>query len=139
MQCKSMRLIDLETHTLTAIKGMTGLYARMLTRLIRHPLKVLATAVALLVGVQVYYAVNGNGVEFFPDVEPEQALVYIHARGNFSAQEKERILEQGEKSIRGSIKEMGILKRAESRARMFLRSWLKLAGFSTVTFSKVEL
>ncbi len=83
----------------TAITGMTGLYARTLTRLIRHPVKVLATAVVLLVGVQVYYALNGNGIEFFPDVEPDQSLVYIHARGNLSTDEKDALVAEVEAEV----------------------------------------
>ena len=83
----------------TAIKGMTGLYARALARLIHHPVKVLAIAVALLVGVQVFYAVHGNGVEFFPDVEPDQSLVYVHARGNLSTDEKDALVREVEAEV----------------------------------------
>ena len=35
--------------------------------------------------------------EFFPDIEPDAAAVYVHARGNFSIYEMERLVSQVEK------------------------------------------
>ena len=46
-------------------------YVAVMSRLLRHPLKILLIAAGALVGVQTYYATHGNGVSFFPDVEPE--------------------------------------------------------------------
>ncbi|TRD20802.1 efflux RND transporter permease subunit [Palleronia caenipelagi] len=43
-----------------------------------------------------YYGANNNGTEFFVDSEPEQALVYVRARGNLSLTEKDDILRQAE-------------------------------------------
>ena len=93
------RLAAAESGDLSALGGFTGWYARMLGRLVRHPLKVVAVAVAMLVGVQGYYAAGGNGIEFFPDVEPDLAVVMIHARGNLSTAEKDVLVREVEARV----------------------------------------
>ncbi len=85
-----------ETGDLGQLPGLTGTYARTLAVLVRHPLKVVALAFAILIGVQSYYWSHGNGVEFFPDVEPEQSLIYVQARGNLSTLEKDALVREVE-------------------------------------------
>jgi multidrug efflux pump len=82
-----------------AIPGLTGVYTRGLRRALRHPGLVLGLAVAMLVGVQWYYATHGNGVEFFPDVEPEAAQLHVHARGNLSVHEQDKLLREVEAEV----------------------------------------
>ncbi len=41
----------------------------------------------------------GNGVEFFPSVEPDYGQVIVHARGNISLEEKDRALREVEKAV----------------------------------------
>jgi multidrug efflux pump len=60
---------------------------------------VLVLAVGLLVGVQIAYSHYGAGVEFFPSVEPEYGLMYVHARGNMSLEEKDRLVRQAEEKL----------------------------------------
>ncbi len=43
-----------------------------------------------------YFAANNNGVEFFVESEPEQAIVYVKARGNLSLAEKDALLREVE-------------------------------------------
>ncbi|MEL7131600.1 MAG: efflux RND transporter permease subunit [Pseudomonadota bacterium] len=53
--------------------------------------------VFVFVGTTLIYFINNNrGVEFFVETEPEQAIVYVLARGNMSLQEKDAILSQAE-------------------------------------------
>jgi multidrug efflux pump len=82
------QLAAAETGDLRDIKGFTGLYLKVLNGALRVPGTVLLLAIATLVGVQYYYATHGNGIEFFPEVEPDLAQVYVHARGNLSVEEK---------------------------------------------------
>ncbi|MGH1405484.1 MAG: efflux RND transporter permease subunit [Rhodomicrobiaceae bacterium] len=70
------------------VPGLSGLYVRFAQRLIHHPFKVLFVSFALMYGVFAVFGKVNNGVEFFVDTEPEQALVFISARGNISAQEE---------------------------------------------------
>ena len=59
-------------------------------------------AAALLVAVQVAYGKFGNGVEFFPNVEPDFGQVIIHGRGNLSLEEKDRVIREVEKHVRAT-------------------------------------
>ena len=43
-----------------------------------------------------YFGANNNGVEFFVESEPEQATVYVRARGNLSITEKDAMVRQVE-------------------------------------------
>jgi multidrug efflux pump len=58
-----------------------GLYMRFVGRAVRHPFIVVFLTIATLIAVPVAYGKYGNGVEFFPDVEPDYGLLYVHARG----------------------------------------------------------
>ncbi|MDP6705467.1 MAG: efflux RND transporter permease subunit [Alphaproteobacteria bacterium] len=88
-----------ESGDLGRLPGLTGVYARALGTLIRHPVKIVALAFALLIGVQSYYWTHGNGVEFFPEVEPEQSLIYVQARGNLSTLEKDALVREVEAQV----------------------------------------
>ncbi|MEJ8560920.1 efflux RND transporter permease subunit [Yoonia sp. GPGPB17] len=46
-----------------------------------------------------YYGANNNGVEFFVESEPEQAIVYVRARGNLSLEEKDDLVRQAEEIV----------------------------------------
>ncbi len=78
---------------------LSRLYVAMLERLLRHPGKVLATALVVLAGSYVAYGLLGKGVEFFPDVEPEFAQIQIRARGDLSVHEKDALIHQVEARI----------------------------------------
>ncbi|MEF3047593.1 efflux RND transporter permease subunit [Pseudotabrizicola sp. L79] len=65
------------------------------------PLVTIAAVVATVVTVFGYYAENAKGVEFFVDTEPEQAIIYVRARGNLSLTEKDALLRQAEALIVG--------------------------------------
>ena len=48
-----------------------------------------------------YFGANNNGVEFFVESEPEQAIVYVRARGNLSLEEKDHLVQQAETVVLG--------------------------------------
>jgi len=81
------------------IGGFTGFYLRLLDGALDRPGKILASAVLLLVGVQVVYANFGRGVEFFPDIEPDFIKLQVKARGNLSVMEKDLLLKEVEERI----------------------------------------
>jgi multidrug efflux pump len=76
-----------------------GPYMRIVRLALRRPGATLMIAAALLVGVQVAYGKFGHGVEFFPDVEPDYGQVIVHARGNLSIGEKDRLIAQVEERV----------------------------------------
>ncbi len=81
------------------VRGFTGGYLKLLTVALRHPAKVLALAAVALIGTWTYFATHGKGVEFFPDVEPEQVIVMVHARGNLSVYEKDDLMREVELQV----------------------------------------
>jgi len=76
-----------------------GLYMRTVRVALHRPVLVLGLAVGLLVVVIGAYGKFGNGVEFFPSVEPDYGQVIVHARGNLSLDEKDKALAQVEKTV----------------------------------------
>lgn len=78
-----------------------GAYMALVGRAIRHPWIVLMLAVGALITVPVTYSKIGNGVEFFPNVEPDYGLLYVKARGNLSIHEKDALVKQAEDRILG--------------------------------------
>lgn len=88
-----------EQGDLDALRGLTAAYANVLRWATRHAWLVAVGTLGILVGVWAWYATHGSGIEFFPDVEPEQALVYVHARGNYSTAEKDVLVRQVEARI----------------------------------------
>ena len=92
---------------LARIKGGTGAYLKLLRLAIRHPGKVILAGVLLLVASQVLYGAFGRGVEFFPDVEPDNAALQIHARGNLSVWERDQLVQEVEARILELQRETG--------------------------------
>ncbi|MHC8509908.1 MAG: efflux RND transporter permease subunit [Rhodospirillales bacterium] len=90
---------DGSAEDLMRIGGFTGKYLKVLGTALLHPGKILLLSVAVLIGVQVYYATHGNGVEFFPDVEPERAVIDVRARGNLSFAESDILMSEVENRI----------------------------------------
>jgi multidrug efflux pump len=78
-----------------------GLYMRTVKVAVKHPVVTLLLAVSLLVAVPWVYSQKGAGVEFFPDVEPDYGLLYVHARGNLSLEEMNRATSEAERRILG--------------------------------------
>ena len=72
-------------------------YIKILNKGLDKPKRVLQGAVVILIAVKLLHSLVGKGIEFFPDVEPDAAAIYVHARGNLSIYEMERLVNQVEK------------------------------------------
>ncbi|WP_340118662.1 efflux RND transporter permease subunit [Pelagibius sp. 7325] len=96
-----------ESGDLNDIKGWTGRYLKVLNAALNHPGKILLAAVASLVLVMGAYATFGRGVEFFPDVEPQNAVLQLHARGNLSVDERDALVRQVEQVVLAIQREHG--------------------------------
>jgi multidrug efflux pump len=88
-----------ENGDLTQITGFTGQYLTLLRKLLARPERVLGAAIATLFITLIVYSQIGKGVEFFPEVDAQIALVDIQARGNLSLQEKDAIVREVEALI----------------------------------------
>ncbi|MCB2108840.1 MAG: efflux RND transporter permease subunit [Rhodobacteraceae bacterium] len=74
-------------------------YAAVLSRALRHPAKVAFGAVVLLFVVVFGYMKAGSGIVFFPPQEPDRAEIAVHARGNLSIDEQDRLLREVESRV----------------------------------------
>lgn len=84
---------------LETLPGVTGAYARFLGWAIRFPGSILLMVCVFLLAIGVAYNRMGHGTEFFPDVEPQQAVISMLARGDLSVRERDDILRNVEKHI----------------------------------------
>lgn len=74
-------------------------FGHVIKSIVGNPVMPLVTIgfVFVFVGTTLIYFINNNrGVEFFVETEPEQAIVYVLARGNMSLEEKDALLRQAE-------------------------------------------
>ncbi|MEL6101400.1 MAG: efflux RND transporter permease subunit [Pseudomonadota bacterium] len=63
------------------------------------PLVAIGFVFVFVGSVLMYFVNNNRGVEFFVESEPEQAIVYVLARGNLSLQEKDALVRQAEEIV----------------------------------------
>ncbi|MEQ9041289.1 MAG: efflux RND transporter permease subunit, partial [Silicimonas sp.] len=74
-------------------------FGYVIAAIVNNPVMPLVTIGAVLffvVSTFSYFGENNNGVEFFVESEPEQAIVYVRARGNLSLSEKDSLVRQVE-------------------------------------------
>jgi len=81
--------------------GRDGVYMAIVNKAVHYPVTALMLTLALLGGGLWSYIQYGNGVEFFPTVEPDYGLLYVHARGNLSLAEMDTATKEAETRILG--------------------------------------
>ena len=81
------------------VKGGTGFYVRMLKGCLRFHWLIVPAAFVVLISVWVAFGQLGKGIEFFPAVEPEVAVVQVRARGNMSYYQQDTLLREVEDRI----------------------------------------
>ena len=81
------------------LKGFTGGYVKLLQFAILRPWMTLILAISMLMGGFTAYAQFGNGITFFPEVEPDFAQVQVRARDNFSIYEQDELVRQVEQRL----------------------------------------
>ncbi len=84
---------------LAEVRGFTAFYVGVLRASVKHAFKVVLGACALLAIAFVAYDLLGRGVEYFPSVEPNQAVLNIHARGDLSVRDRDMLVQQVEDRI----------------------------------------
>ncbi|MGB0892978.1 MAG: efflux RND transporter permease subunit [Parashewanella sp.] len=78
-----------------------GWYSKTLALGLRHPTKVFGLTIMAIIISYMSYFTFGLGTEFFPDTEPDSAKVLVHARGDLSVYEKDKLLRQVEERLIG--------------------------------------
>jgi len=77
------------------------LYRRLLDRLLARPGLALLGALGIMAVIYAAYARFNHGVVFFPEVEPDNAQILVHARGDLSVDEKDAIVRRVEARVAG--------------------------------------
>lgn len=93
------RIKQAESGSVDILGGFTGGYLRALSYVTHHAWMFIALILTILACLVHLFMNSGLGVEFFPDVEPDNAQVIVHARGNLSVHEKNEIMRQVESRI----------------------------------------
>ena len=88
-----------ESGDLATIEGWVGRYLKILNGLLSHPGKSVACAVLALMVAYTAYFMQGKGVEFFPEIEPEFLQVQVQARGDLSITERDALVAQVEQVL----------------------------------------
>jgi len=82
--------------------GSRAGYLRILNKLLHYPAFTLIAVLIFTVLSYVVYGAVGKGVEFFPDIEPESLIAKVHARGDLSIYEQDKILTRVENLLIGN-------------------------------------
>ncbi len=90
---------ELETGDPTRLRSFTGGYARFLARVTARPGITLLLIGAVLFGIFWAYGRFSAGMVFFSDADPQFIQVSVRGRGNFSADEVDRLVWQVEEQI----------------------------------------
>ena len=99
---KTMKAIAASEHgDLSELTGFTGKYVKLLQTALSMPVKIILASIFMLFAAQIVYWTFGNGIEFFPNIEPKNIRINVHAQGNLSIDEKDNLIKEVEKLIIG--------------------------------------
>lgn len=90
----------LEAGRYEDLRGVLGVYYRILSFTTRHAFIVIGVTFTLLFSIIELYSLAGNGSTFFTDVDPTFTGVNVAAKGNFSAAEIRDIVIDVEDKVR---------------------------------------
>ena len=86
------RMVALHNGDFSQATGLTKAYYHTLSLAIKHPFKIIFSAILLAVAVGFTYSKAGLGAEFFPEVDPPFFNVKVRSHGDLSIQEKDDIM-----------------------------------------------
>jgi multidrug efflux pump len=79
--------------------GWLGSYVRLVKSLIARPWMVTGAAIGSVILIFIWFGSTGHRSEFFLDIEPEQAFVFIQAQGALSAEEERDLVKRAEAAV----------------------------------------
>ncbi len=80
-------------------RSLFGWFIHMIAGNPIMPLVAIAATIGFVMSTFSYFGQNSKGVEFFVETDPEQAIVFVRARGNLSLSEKDRLVQQVEAQL----------------------------------------
>lgn len=88
-----------ESGDIRNLTGFLGQYVTLLNKLIRHPLKVLFTAIAIAVSTFFAFGMSGLGMEFFPNIDSSGVNITVRSYSDMSIHEKDDVIRDVESRI----------------------------------------
>lgn len=90
-------ILEAETGELAKVPGWAGVYIRILSRAIHHPIKILILGMAAVLSLYAAFISFGKGFEYFPDVDTNNIMIKVRVNSsNLSIDEKDGILKRVE-------------------------------------------
>ncbi len=86
----------------SVLKGFTGSYVRLVDRLIRHPFRFCGSIMAVIFAIFFAFGMSGTPIQFFPEMDPENIQINVHARGNLSLNERDLLVRQVSDAIKNN-------------------------------------
>ena len=86
------------------VSSKPNVYSKLIEFIVSNwymPAVIVVLTVVFLITVFSTFIKNNNGVEFFVTTEPENAIIYVRARGNLSLVEKDEMVKNVESLIQG--------------------------------------
>ena len=83
-----------------ALRGFTGSYVRLVNRLIRKPFRFCGAILAIIFAIFIAFGMSGTPIQFFPEMDPENIQINVHARGNLSLNERDYLVRQVSDAIK---------------------------------------
>lgn len=93
------QMIQAEEGDIRTLKGFTGKYVNTLATAIKHPWKILLSAIGIAVITIMAYGNSGLGMEFFPNVDSSGVNITVHSTGDMSIYEKDSIIREVESQL----------------------------------------
>ncbi|UAT42576.1 efflux RND transporter permease subunit [Anaplasmataceae bacterium AB001_6] len=81
------------------VNKITYQYYLLLQKVLTKPKTFVAMTIGLLIVSIVAYNILGKGLQFFPDIEPEKALITIRGQGNYSVPDRIAISHEIEEKL----------------------------------------
>ena len=97
-----------EEGNLNDLKGMTKHYYYWLEKVLNKPKTFVLYGIGILVVVYAFFGFSGTGVEFFPKIEAENAVLVIKSGSDLSIQEKNKITKSVEDKIMNMHSEIDV-------------------------------
>jgi multidrug efflux pump len=91
--------VSAEHTNIDNLSGFTGWYIAIMRAVLAFPFTSLLILILILTTIIITYARHGKGIEFFPEVEPQNVVIHIRARGDLAVYERDLIVRQVEQEI----------------------------------------
>ncbi|WPX96939.1 efflux RND transporter permease subunit [Candidatus Bandiella euplotis] len=88
-----------EEGNIEDLSGLSKIYYNMLQKVLKKPKTFVFSGFGVLITVYVFFGIFGTGVEFFPKIEPQNAMLVIKSGGDLSQVERDKITKSVEKRI----------------------------------------